>query len=452
MLDARVWKKLGMDNRLVGGGKVLASALLFYLAKKGFEGTPLYRKLRLAITVLSIALRVSSRRMLVGPKLPSWSFQLELLLEVMRDSVSGGQSRLDEAKFPQARKAIERWKAPLSRSAKCLRFTLPNSSIDSEWIVPAPPKGTNFVDTESKNAVPPLVTYYLDLEMPVVLYLHGGGYVSLSTSTHRAWIGKIAVASNSIALAINYRLAPEHPFPSGLIDSLYAYRWLVLPRSEGGLGIDSSRIIIAGDSAGGGMSLATTLSILHGPSKSLYSPFNYLSNATEGLDEGNFDIKPFELDLPLPRLVVLLSPWTDLECKGKSWYDNSQYCYLVPEPLVCGWYAGHHRLLGTSSNKVPLDHPLLSPINADFTNFPQVLLQVGEKETLYDDSIGLYQQMKKFGVQVNLEVYEDMVHVFQMFGKLAPESSAALSSIAQTIYTSQNNATKLKYKAPVAKL
>jgi acetyl esterase/lipase len=431
-----------MDNRLVGAGKLLGALLLVFVTKKGVEGTPTYRKARMVVLLLGVALRVGTRRLVSGPRLPSWTYKVELLTEVMRDSVQrSGEKKLDEAKIPKARKIVERFVTPLSRTAKHFKISIPNTEILAEWIAPVP-KEEGDIPTEdfAQSFVPPLISYYLDSGLPVVLYLHGGGYISMSTVTHRSWIGKIAVSSNAVALALNYRLAPEHPFPSGLIDALYSYRWLVLPKSAGGLGVDSSKIIIAGDSAGGGLSLATVLSLMHGLKDPIYSPFTYYPKEVA---ERNPLPTPFDLNLPLPRLVVLLSPWTDLECKGKSWSENAQYCYLVPEPIVCEWYAGHHQVSDPQS-KIPLNHPLLSPLNANFSNFPEVLLQVGEKETLYDDSALLAQRMKEAGVNVNFEVYSDMVHVFQMFGKIVSESSVALSSIARTIYNSQSKEDTLR--------
>lgn len=436
-----------------GVGRLFAFLVtLIFLTKKGLVGTSLYRKLRLAHLVVIIAMRVATRRVVFGPKLPSWSFKAELLTEMMRDSLSVGQHKLDVDKFPKARKAVERFRPLLSRSAKHFHITIPGSEVSAEWIVPIPDQSEANIPeiSESHHSIPALVRHSIT-QIPVLLYLHGGGYVSMSVATHRAWIGKIVVSSNCIALAINYRLgktlictdlltvtAPENPFPAGLLDALWSFRWLVSPESSGGLAIPPERITIAGDSAGGGLALATCLSLIHGSENPIYSPFTYLK---EG--EGDkFMPKHFKLDLPLPALLVLVSPWTDLECKGSSWKTNAEYCYLVPEPIVCEWYAGHHLTSNSTlkgREKLELSHPLLSPANADFRNFPRVLIQVGEKETLLDDSLLISRRMRECGVDVNLETYPDMVHVFQMFGKIASETSTALASIAKTIIGCTSN-------------
>eukprot|EP01126_Amoeba_proteus_P035435 TRINITY_DN3573_c0_g1_i4.p1 TRINITY_DN3573_c0_g1~~TRINITY_DN3573_c0_g1_i4.p1 ORF type:complete len:302 (-),score=43.07 TRINITY_DN3573_c0_g1_i4:83-988(-) len=282
--------------------------------------------------------------------------------------------------------------------------------------------------------------------------------MAMSTASHRSWMSRIAVSSNCVVLGINYRLAPEFPFPYGLLDALHAYRWLVTPKNKGGLGVRSEFLVIAGDSAGGGLSLATVLSILHGNSDPLYSPVNYLPyeinskngsreqqlGSSEDVDkrkdenENNHEADttvPSSVStlppLPLPATVILISPWTDLECQGNSWKDNSQYCYLTLEPIVSQWYAGHHL---ESRKKVDLRHPLLSPIYGSYVHFPSLLIQVGEKETLYDDSRLLASAAEKDGAKVSFEVYRDQVHVFQMFGRLAHhETKNSLKSIARHI-------------------
>jgi len=289
----------------------------------------------------------------------------------------------------------------------------------------------------NENGLPP--RYVLERidspHHPVILYLHGGGYVAMSTDTHRVITNKIAKFTQGTVFAINYKLAPEYPFPYGLIDALYTYLWLITPRKDGGVGVNPSQLVIGGDSAGGGLSIATVLAILNGPVDASYRPETYLTGNTE--DRNNdiahrhmmSQISNLKQRLPLPCFVFALSPWVDLECKGKSWEENSQYCYLRKEPIISQWYAGHHKPL----TKIPLDNPLISPVNGNFKNFPPLLIQVGAKETLFDDSLLLSEKAKASQVNVTFETYPEMSHVFHAFGKLAPFSTKAFNSISQHI-------------------
>ncbi|ELR13452.1 alpha/beta hydrolase fold domain containing protein [Acanthamoeba castellanii str. Neff] len=219
----------------------------------------------------------------------------------------------------------------------------------------------------------------------VMLYLHGGGYCMLSTATHRGLTSKFSKLAGIKVLAVDYRLAPEHPFPAALEDALAVYTWLIDP--QGG-GYRPQNVVIGGDSAGGGLTLATML---------------------RARDQG----------LPLPSAIVCLSPWVDLECRGESWKKYKSYDYLsMPETFNCPqMYAGNHRL----------DHPLISPINAS--------LVVGEVEVLRDEAVMLAEKAKTDGVDATLEIYTDMVHVFQAFGGLAAKSREALNSAVAFIHT-----------------
>lgn len=264
----------------------------------------------------------------------------------------------------------------------------------------------------------------------------------MSTDTHRAITNKLAKLTQGTVFAINYKLAPEYPFPYGLIDALYTYLWLITPRKDGGVGVNPAQLVIGGDSAGGGLSIATVLTLLNGPADVAYRPETYLTRNTEDreLPHGHSDIVQHQIreisklkqGLPLPCFVFVLSPWVDLECLGKSWEENLQYCYLRKEPIICQWYAGHHKL---SLTKISLDNPLISPVNGNFKNFPPLLIQVGAKETLLDDSSLLSEKAKASQVNVTFESYPDMSHVFHLFGKLAPLSRKAFNSITQHIKT-----------------
>jgi len=216
-----------------------------------------------------------------------------------------------------------------------------------------------------------------------ILYLHGGGYVMGSYNTHRALIGRIARAAGCKALAINYRKAPENAYPLAIEDALNTYKQMVAEGHE--------NIFIMGDSAGGGLTLALLQLIKK----------NKLQKAAG---------------------VVLLSPWTDLTMSGDSIQRKKE-----KDPLITP------HLLEIYSKRYYADadpiNPLISPLFADVKGFPPTLIQVGENEILFDDSIRMAQKMNKAGVKVTLETYDKMMHVWQIFGGIVPEANKAIDSI-----------------------
>lgn len=223
----------------------------------------------------------------------------------------------------------------------------------------------------------------------VLLYLHGGGYVMGSAHTHRAMIARIARAARARALAVNYRLAPEHPFPAAVDDAVAAYRWL-LERGHG-----ESRIAVAGDSAGGGLALATVVALR---------------------DEG----------MPLPAAVVALSPWTDLAATGASVTANAaKDVVLQKEDLIsmARLYLG---------NEDPRS-PLASPLYADLHGLSPLLVLVGGSEILLDDATRIAERAKAAGVPVTLEVWEEMPHLWPMFAKLLPEGQQAIDRTGEFV-------------------
>jgi len=221
----------------------------------------------------------------------------------------------------------------------------------------------------------------------VILYLHGGGYGLGSINTHRSMMAQIAIKSNIRVLAINYRLAPEHPYPAALEDTLETYQWLLAN------GYKPKNIIISGDSAGGGLALSTLLKIR---------------------DE----------KLPNPAAAIVLSPWTDLCATGKSIKLKAHTDPIIHQRDLTDWslrYAG----------KVPLDHPYISPLYADLCDLPPILIQTGQEEILLDDSVRFAQKAKKCGVNVQLEVYEGMIHVWHVLWQFLPKSREAITSIGE---------------------
>ena len=217
----------------------------------------------------------------------------------------------------------------------------------------------------------------------VVLYLHGGGYVIGSRRTHRELAARIAAASCARVLVLEYRLAPEAPFPAAVDDATAAFGWL---RSEG---IDAGSIAIAGDSAGGGLTLATLLALR---------------------DAGD----------SLPGCAICLSPWTDLEGTGASARPGA-----VDDPMVD--VAGL-RAMGRLYAADAIRNPLAAPLHGDFAGLPPLLIQVGTREILLDDATRVAERARGQGVEVTLEIEDGAPHVWQVFPGI-PESTAAVERI-----------------------
>jgi len=219
----------------------------------------------------------------------------------------------------------------------------------------------------------------------VLLYLHGGGYVLGSIRSHGELISRLARATGGRALAPIYRLAPEHPFPAAVDDAVAAYRWLL---AEGTL---PENIVIAGDSAGGGLTMATLLSLR---------------------DAGD----------PLPLAAVCLSPWVDLEGTSASIAERA---HLDPIIERSGLQKMAARYLGGGDPR----HPLASPIHADLRGLPPLFIQVGTAEVLFDDAVRLAERARLAGVDVTLDPWEEMLHVWHIFAML-PEARRAIERIA----------------------
>ena len=223
----------------------------------------------------------------------------------------------------------------------------------------------------------------------VVLHLHGGAYLMGSPRTHLGMAASISRSSRSAVVLPDYRLAPEHVFPSALDDAVASYRWLVERR-----GFHPDRIAISGDSAGGGLGLAMLVRLR---------------------DEGH----------ELPACYVGLSPWTDLAGTGASMHELDGVDPWLSAAMVtpaARAYAG----------QTPLDDPLLSPLYADLSGLPPMLLHAGSHEILLDDARRLVERAREAGVDASLGVFDEMWHVFQAFPGL-PETRRALREIGAFI-------------------
>ncbi|MDG1691340.1 MAG: alpha/beta hydrolase [Alphaproteobacteria bacterium] len=219
-----------------------------------------------------------------------------------------------------------------------------------------------------------------------LLYLHGGAYFFGGVETHRSMVKKICKLSGLRALVIDYRLAPENPYPAAIEDAEAAYDFLVEQ------GVRPETLLLAGDSAGGGLSLALMQKLR-------------------------------ENDKPQPRAVALMSPWTDLTMSGKSYkerYDRDPMIDAEKIVDAIDFYCPNQ----------DKKNPLISPLFADLTGFPPMFVQVGSEEVLFDDSEKLVQKAKKAGIQTEFEIWDGMPHVFQMAHGFVPESQAALKNMA----------------------
>jgi len=250
-------------------------------------------------------------------------------------------------------------KFPKTVQSKAINF----DHMPAEWLIPTQ------VDSNS-----------------AMLYLHGGGYMSGSIRSYRSTAGQIAEAGKIRTLLIEYRLAPEHPFPAALEDALLAYEWL----QRNGY----KKIIIAGDSAGGGLALAMVSSLRNNP-------------------------------VSMPELVICISPWLDVEPSGESILTNAQLDPMLKKDdlKVCRYYVGEN----------DPRNPLISPLYADFTGFPPIALFVGSNEILLSDSTRLAEKAKEVGVNVQVKIWQGMWHVFPFFAPFVPESTQAINEVGAVI-------------------
>ena len=240
------------------------------------------------------------------------------------------------------------------------------------------------------NGVPgELVTAEGASDTQVTLYLHGGGYVIGSPKTHRELARRLSVESGGSVLVIDYRLAPENPFPAAVEDAVSAYNWLL----ERGMG--PSALSIAGDSAGGGLAVATLVSLK---------------------DQG----------ISLPCCGVAISPWVDLEVIGESMTTRAEVDPMVQRD-------GLITMAQTYLNGADPRSPLAAPLYSDLSGLPPLLIQVGTRETLYDDAVRLACQAVKAGLKVTFEPWDEMIHVWHLFAPLLDEGQQAIERIGEFI-------------------
>jgi monoterpene epsilon-lactone hydrolase len=273
----------------------------------------------------------------------------------------------DMAKAPDMksmRAVMEKIAVPVPPDVKCTPVNA--GGVPAEWIVAPGAADDRFL-----------------------LYLHGGGYVLGSINTHRELVSRLSRAGGVRALALDYRLAPENPFPAAVNDATVAYRWLLSQ------GAKPERTAIAGDSAGGGLALATLVAIR-------------------------------DAKLPLPAAGVCLSPWADMEGVGASMTSKAKEDPVVQKEGLLGMAKLY---LGGADPKTPL----AAPLHADLRGLPPLLIQVGSAETLLDDSTRVAERAKAAGVKVDLQVWNEMIHVWQLFAPFLPEGQQAIEKIGAFI-------------------
>src|SRR5882724_7641082 len=218
----------------------------------------------------------------------------------------------------------------------------------------------------------------------VLLFFHGGGYCSGSIVSHRGMVTEAGRGARARTLAVGYRLAPEHPFPAAIEDARSAYRFLL------DQGIAPSKIVIGGDSAGGGLALALMTSV---------------RDARE----------------PLPACAWLVSPWVDLQMTGASLAEKAgadpQISKSYLKELASAYLAGADPA-----------NPLVSPLNADLAGLPPLLVQVGSAETLLDDAVRIARRAGAADVRVNLEIWPHMIHAWHLWAAQLEAGRRAIAS------------------------
>lgn len=222
-----------------------------------------------------------------------------------------------------------------------------------------------------------------------VLFFHGGGYVFGSAKSHRGLTFKLAQEARANVLSVDYRLAPEHPYPAAVEDAVAAYQWLL----DGGA--DPSKIVVSGDSAGGGLSLALMLICK-------------------------------ERGLPMPAGALLYSPFTDLAATGASLEMNEASDVMFKKVYIA---EGAKRYMGDADPKTPL----ISPIYADLSALPPVLTYVSDNEALYDDSLRLHEKFLAAGVNSRLVTEHGLAHVWPIFYPRFPEAGRTIKQSADFI-------------------
>jgi acetyl esterase/lipase len=220
----------------------------------------------------------------------------------------------------------------------------------------------------------------------LIFYVHGGGYVSGSCSDHRAFVAKFAKNTGVTNLVYEYRLAPENPFPAAIDDSVKVYQWLLVS------GFKPENILIAGESAGGGLCLAILLALK-------------------------------EQNIALPVAAVAISPWTDLTCSSDS-YRTKNKVSLAP---LNSWTVFSKNYIG----KNQATNPLISPLYGDLKGLPPILINSGVDDELFEDGEKFFLKAKSAGVDISFTAGIGMVHCYPLLAPMFPEATQAMNEIVE---------------------
>jgi monoterpene epsilon-lactone hydrolase len=327
-----------------------------------FRGPPHYR-LRSTAELSQSVLEVSARRALKGPRLPGWNWFVEVATQVLKRQTLTAFGLGD---VKEARRYLDSVVLSSPELSEVSITPVVQGKFRGSWYA-----RKNFAGQGNEPHVS-------------ALYFHGGGY-SFYPQAYADFIALITRAAKSKTFALDYRLSPEHRFPAQLEDALNAYRWMLED------GTDPDRLIVAGDSAGGNLTLALLLAAR-------------------------------ESKLPLPALAVALSPPTDFETDLTGKGD----CDWIEKPMLEQWRDWY-------CDSAERRNPLVSPLWADLRGLPPIYLQAGRAEILYPSIQAFADRAQKQGADVVLETWEDMNHDFQMFGFDSPQSADALRRIGQVI-------------------
>jgi acetyl esterase/lipase len=216
-----------------------------------------------------------------------------------------------------------------------------------------------------------------------LLYLHGGGYVVGSLNTHRDIAARLGKVARARVLLVDYRLAPEHPHPAAVDDAVAAYRWLLAQ------GIAADHLAIAGDSAGGGLTVATLVALR-------------------------------DLGVPLPACGVCFSPWVDMEALGDSMRTN------LDDPMLNRGLILHFARFYLGGGTIDPRTPLAAPLHAELCGLPPLLIQASRAEALLDDATRIAEKARRAGVECELDLTDEVPHVWQIFASILPEARQAL--------------------------
>lgn len=320
---------------------------------------------RLSFLIVIAVVRRVFLRLLDGPTLPTWTWRTDLVVAVARTAITFASTAPDDRLINRfSLKVSAPGPAELHDEVRIDRITLGSSEADRYLRI-----GTT-------------------TDAATILYFHGGGYVFGNPGTHRHHLARLAHATKSRVYAPRYRLAPMHKFPAAVEDATSAYRALVAS------GTAPSDIIVAGDSAGGGLALALLLTLRDGGE-------------------------------PLPVGGIVLSPYTDLNHTSYTIVTNANTDYLPIHELSTPNL--HY------ADPTQLDNPLVSPVNADLSGLPPMLVFVGGAEMLLDDAVRLKANAERDGVEMTLIIEPEMIHVWPAMVPWEPASKRALEIAASWV-------------------